>query len=272
MSLPIANTYETFWPRYLACLQQHKGSLAALHRDVISVFADCNTFSPDTMQSPITGMANAIVTELVVSASNTFTAPGCNPLKIKLNDYLKAYVEPLERKCSSRDPFSVFSKFSPLSVWSALETEYGGDTGASIVYSEASKRLVSAFNLHREPPTRVSHGYTSLRLGVWVEERRAEGARLSYNSSDSLRTLCDALHVFAQYAEREDLVQGVAEFRKWSQDWQSCFRSRQQYPLATDLCIVMFQSRFEFRLGSDLTQALQVFVSLYAADMFKEQA
>jgi len=272
MSQSLAKTIESFWPRYLADLLHFRVSMEALHQNASVACTDCTDFAPDSMESSVVGMANRIVTTLVRTASTTFTAPGCKPLSISHSDYQKRFTQPLIDSCDDADVLVVFERFSPVAVWDALESEYGGEIGSNIIYSEAAVSLVREFGLHRESPSVSARGFTLLDITVWSEDRHGSEVRLGYNSRERMRTLCGALHVLAQYSDRADLLQGVDTFRQWSQDWKSSFHSRQRVSLACDLIIVMYQSRFEFQLGPDLTRALQVFVSLYAADLFKERA
>jgi len=272
MSQELAVTQESFWPRYLCDLQSHRYRMERLHHDAVAACSECTDFAPDSPESAITGMANSIVTSLVRSASLSFTAPGCKPLAIDHKAYQERFVLPLFEDCREADPIEIFGRFSPVEVWSALVSEYGGDVGANMVYSEAAGRLVQGFSLRHQAPAVGARGITSISVSVWNDERRGDEIKLGYNARERLRTLSEGLHVFALYTEREDLVRGVDAFVSWVRDWESAFRSRQRMNLARDFSIVFYKTRFEFQIGQELTQALQVFVSLYAGDLFKELA
>lgn len=205
---------------------------------------------------------------LIAKAEQQFGSPAV-PLVIDESAINEAF--PIERPPYSSDDedVEILVPFNPEGVWAWLEARYGGERGKNESLRQAAARLCKIFYLDHKPP-RFQSGYLVLDLSVHVDsfDKKNSGVnRLSYHAEEDLLRAFGALEDFANATNRRMLCFGVQSLRQ-DIGRRHIIRSRQKFAVGdkgTELLLVTYLDRFEFRLRADTAEDLQMFLGAHLA-------
>ena len=157
--------------------------------------------------------------------------------------------------------------FDPAAFWAYLENTYGGEKGREIAFEQGANAVVNAFSISKSAKVEMKAGYVILSRSVSIDsfDKKWGKTRLHHSSRQSLATCANSLAQYAIWANRTLL--GI-DLRKFAEHiWRSndSLVSREQIVCGDkEIIIVAFQSRYEFRIQSDLAKQLQIFIGTYA--------
>ena len=215
--------------------------------------------------------AEKIARDLVKRAGEHFRGPGCVPLMIEEDGWVRRFVRDPYRDLHPRQRHDLeirkagtdASFFDPAGLWAALEEAFGNGMGAEIGRRQAAAQIRKCFGLHPGVAVqRRRHGVV-LSLTVWLDaDHRCE---LSADSKQELYLLRDALSAFAAWADDDGtLLAGLgALLRRFGWHWREFVTSREKIHLCAALSVVTYKNRFEFVMASALAEQLQLFLALY---------
>ena len=187
-------------------------------------------------------------------------------LQIDLTDYESRFL-------SGPDAMETFS---PMSVWEALQADYGGEQGAEAAYSQIAQILVRKFHVEKGRPFETKAGRTILNLSVWLDsfDKKMGKNRLSISCRDDVCTVLKALAGFMAWSgmDADDAQQAVHPWIIRFGDSRYNLESRSRHAVAEGLAIATYQNRFEFHFHGNLGEQLPVFLSLYGLQFMRGAA
>jgi hypothetical protein len=267
MSLPIeekAALYERLWSRFWRTFTAYTDDVQRIACDeeaqVDAGYAGVFRVSKFWPDQVLWSKLEAIVVQLARAAETAFSPPGAARLDIDINLLLRR-LDAIRENGNWQD-------FSPLALYEQLQEEYGGNTGAELVYRKAAYDIAYRLGLTPERAVERKSGQVVLSLSVWLDEfdrKWSDQTNLSYSCVESLNELGRGLSAFFQWANREDLDSGFCRLILERFDRHPRrVNSRERIRIGNDLALITYQSRFEFRLSPDLATLLRLFLSEHA--------
>jgi len=201
--------------------------------------------------------ANTLYESIIDLAAHRFTPPGAQPITIPSHDYHHRFREPYQDKDDAPD-------FTPSELWTALERDYGGDKGATKALMEAAEVIRNLFSESLRSEIVRCGGGVVLSHSVYAEQWRGNGRHdLSYGCVRRLHSGFTALATFADWTARSALASDLRAFA--TRDWLRIpLVSRDRFYFGdSDITLITYLSKFEYRISPTLAEQLNVFLSKY---------
>jgi hypothetical protein len=261
------------WDAYHTAIDTYQGALHNINRRFAEDFAD-DRFAVEVVrrykkQDLLLEVARRLQSYLIQAAEKQF---GARSTPLHIDERLVSEQFPLEREhyhSDDDDNTDVLVPFNPEGVWTWLEANYGGDKGKSESLRQAAERITKAFDFDRKAPV-LKSGYLVFQLRVWIDdfEKKHNGVnKLSYNCQESVHQALQGMQDFARATGRDMLASGLAT-------WKNLFHrnmrivSREKHATGdrgSELQLITYLDRFEFRMRADTAEALQVFLGTHLA-------
>ncbi len=258
------------WEAYKSALNCYFDTLRGINAAFLEVFPDLNAVEIASRYKHVELLvktARHLQKVLIAKAEKRFGSTAV-PLSIDESEVNEAF--PIERPSySGDDDVEIEVPFNPEGVWSWLESRYGGNRGKEESLRQAAERLRDVFSLDRHAP-RYQSGYLILDLHVYIDafDKKHYGTNhLSYQAEEVFRRALGALEDFAHATDRRMLAFGVQSLRQ-DIGRRHNIRSRQKFAVGdkgTELLLITYLDRFEFRLRADTSEDLQIFLGAHLA-------
>lgn len=253
------------WESYQAVLARYIDELHRINKTFGNFFP--NSYVVDVASrykhvSLLVEAANRLKNVLIAKAEKEFGSSAV-PLQIDASAVNEAF--PLERpEYSDDDDIVVCPPFNPEEIWVWLESNYGGDLGKKEALRQAAERIRDVFHLHRNQP-RFNSGYMILNLPIYIDgfEKKFSGKnKLQYRAEEEFQRALNALEDFAKTTDKTMLATGLQSLRR-DIGRHHLIRSREKFMVGdkgTELVLITFLDRFEFRIRADTADDLQIFL------------
>lgn len=201
-------------------------------------------------------VAKEIVQALCWSASEEF-APAGGRLDIDSADIFEKHVGP-------RKEDGHWEEFDPDAIWRELEARYGGKAGEDLGYQQTAQQLVQLFGLERKPQMTIKAGKAVLDLWVRLDDfdKKFGRTRLCYDSRERVCHTLNCLRQIALWADEAGIAHDAMRLTAtWNRD-RPLF-SRERFSLDSQIEMITYGTRFEFRFSPAFTAKLQAFLGRY---------
>jgi hypothetical protein len=188
---------------------------------------------------------------------------GQSQLKIESEKYKTEFTREVDRDVDFAE--SKLNKFNPMSVWEAIQAEYGEGKGEEKGLSQAAKNIINCLDLREGDTMTMKSGYYTLDLSMYLDsfDKKYGKNRYAYSSRDSFIMLIKAFEVFLGWADSYDSAIGLKRYMYKICDYHAQVESRKKYVCGDNFMFITFNNRIEFRLTKELGEKLQVFLGLY---------
>ena len=251
------------WENYLSALCEYQDKLRAINADFANANppSECETVSiatPYKLLELKEEVARGLRARLIECAVRDFAAPG---MKLQIDDKALEAAMPIvhRRNRPADDNTYTFVVFDPEADWAWLERRYGGNKGKKESLRQVSAALAKAFSFFDKPQVMKS-GYAVFGIGVYMDS--VFPGKLHYRSADEVRAAFQALRGFAVATDRLMLRAGLEQWLH-GHSGNIPVTSRETFRFGdrhTELLVVTYQTRFEFRLRADAAEAVQMFL------------
>jgi hypothetical protein len=259
------------WEAYKTAVTSYFNALRGINAAFAVVFPERIAVGVPTRYKHaelLINMARSLQKELIYRAEEEF---GSTAVRLSIDETAVMEAFPLERPAYSDDDDADVDvpPFNPEGVWAWLESKYGGERGENEALRQAAERLREAFDLDRQAPRHQS-GYLVLDLRVYIDsmdKKYSKVNRLHYHAETSVQQALSALVDFAKATDRPMLRFGVESLRQRINRHHD-IRSREKFAIGdkgTELLLITYLDRFEFRLRADTAEDLQIFLGTHLA-------
>jgi hypothetical protein len=270
--------YAALWRDYWQACEHFDATLQACAATLPTTGALVRRFSgPDTARQAEQAridVAADITRDLAQIAAERFSGEGCAPLKIDVEELLADVVHGPARQRRRTGALEV-GFFDAAAVWARLCREFGGTVGLERGYRESAMQIRTSFGLHPGTNVECRRSGVVLSLPVWVDSisKRSERKKLTFQSTERLLETLPALRTFAAWADDDGTLgeglHGLAEHFGWG--GKRDLSSREKIALGGSVCVVTYQTRFEFVMAPALAEKLQLFLGLFGDAPENEQ-
>lgn len=259
--MSIGDTYESLWTQYRDADTTYTTAVQHLceqERTAIPTDKDWRyAFKP--ADTPLSKIAEDILKHLLYEASERFAPHGSPRLTLPEDDLLHEF---LGSRNHHEQPD--WTAFSPVHIWNTLTQRYSGTQGRHLGYEQAARGLVQYFDIRTKLPLASSSRPTILSVSMWIDhfDKKYGKAKLSYSCRDSLTKALSHLTTFLAWANVNPNTKEMAILTNYQYE----IHSHEKIHCSSDLDIVTYQSKFEWRFSSRLAELLQVFLATYATE------
>jgi len=214
-------------------------------------------FKSDNPEQLIQDAAETLYEKTIDLAARRFTPLGAQKITIPTRDCYGRFRAPYRDKDDAPN-------FTPSELWVALERDYGGEKGATKAPMEAAEHIRRLFSESLRSEIVRRGGGVVLHHSVYVEQWRVNGPHnLSYGCVQRLHDGVAALATFADWTARPALACDLRAFS--TRDWLRIpLVSRERFAFGdSDITLITYLSKFEYRLSPTLAEQLNVFLSKY---------
>ena len=225
----------------------------------------------------------AVFQATVREAEVLLSTPGA-PLRCEVDDWLREHFTDKEdsdrrrafRRDESYDANALWRSFRPTQLWAHIVSAYSPDRIVEDARRRAAVALVKAFGLAFNDAVRQVAGRVEIEIRMWSEPCYSRKGRRRYTTSSADRQsgLAEAIAVFIVAAGVDDsrygLTQlGAAFVQLGTYDFD--FASRDRIDCGSGTALVCFNEAVKIHLPLAVAEALNLFVSEYAADYLEER-
>ena len=234
----------------MQCLQTR--NLKAIGRTADEAYLSCVTFDQYKHDDSIKKTARSLFNRIIHMAERQFGLPSA-PLEINVSQ--------VRSRVFGEDDKEIADKFSPTALWSDLEINYGGNSGQALAYQQTAAKLVTSFQLEKQPPLKIKAGMVVLNKSVWTTKTYRGTNELSHSGAESISALFSALASVAESFEDVVLKWDLQnEASKWHRERAMVSREKRVLDNGK-LEYTTFLNYFEFRLSMELAERLQEFLT-----------
>lgn len=255
------------WDGYQSALTTYQATLRVLNGEAEAVTGnECllGVAGRHKMQDLLLKVARDLEQMLVDAAEKEF---GSRAARLTIDTDALHEALPLEKDRyddDREDDVDVRIPFSPEQVWDWLRARYGNGAGERTALRQVAERLDDVFRFSRDVPQPKS-GYLVFNMSVYCDSWRKKYDKrneISYQSAQHLGRGLLALRDFALATNRADLAIDLVELAERFHG-NRLIESRAKYGLGedrTELLVITYLDRFEFRLRQQTAEALQLFL------------
>lgn len=165
-----------------------------------------------------------------------------------------------------RKVVTAWAEITTARMWEQAKRMYNPEENHKEVMKKAATAIVYGFNLIQPNATRKVAGQVELRGNWYAEDLYGGGKTLGYSTARSIGELFQHLRIFAANAApdaTQAMGKGIGLIGALSRN--TPIESRERFPLGAGIEMITFYENFRLRLPAEIAQALNMFVSEYAA-------